>query len=323
MTIKKLILLTLCLPMLFACGSKQANGGLERYDFAYVGEWDTRFPEKQSMYIIRDGKVDWEFHLPLYNSEGRIQEFDDITVMPNGNIAFAAMSVIGVIDPKTKKFVWRFDCPVGTESHSCQPIDDKTVVFALNGVPGKIMIWDIEQNLMLKEIIVPTQGTNTHGQFRHVRMTKDGTFTTGLLTERKAVEIDEQGQILWSVDAPAAWAVLKLNNGNYLISGDSRGYTREVDKDGHTVWELTQQDVPFKLYNTQTATRLANGNTVITNWVAGQPEDTWAGSVQLFEVTKDKEVVWQLSSWDNPDLGPCTYLHILDKKAMGYFDQQR
>jgi hypothetical protein len=34
--------------------------------------------------------------------------------------------------------------------------------------------------------------------------------------------------------------------------------------------------------------------------------------VQVFEVTADKKVVWTLSSWDNPDLGPATTIQLLE-----------
>jgi hypothetical protein len=136
----------------------------------------------------------------------------------------------------------------------------------------------------------------------------------GLFAEKKVVEYTLDGKEVWSVDAPSAWSAIRLHNGNTLISGDALSYTREVNMKGETVWELTQADVPFKLYNNQTATRLANGNTVITNWCAGNKNtDEWAGTVQIFEVTHDKKVVWALSSWKNPDLGPCTYIQLLDE----------
>jgi hypothetical protein len=68
------------------------------------------------------------------------------------------------------------------------------------------------------------------------------------------------------------------------------------------------------VFNNQTANRLANGNTVICNWCAGNPKvEEWIGTVQVFEVTRDKKVVWALSSWKNPDLGPCTYIQLLDE----------
>ncbi|MBK5271769.1 MAG: hypothetical protein JJE22_12230, partial [Bacteroidia bacterium] len=66
--------------------------------------------------------------------------------------------------------------------------------------------------------------------------------------------------------------------------------------------------------NTQTAQRLANGNTVICNWIAGNRNiKEWYGTVQVFEVTPEKKIVWALSSWTNPDLGPATSVQILDE----------
>jgi len=125
------------------------------------------------------------------------------------------------------------------------------------------------------------------------------------------------GKELWSVDAQSPWSAMKLDNGNVIISGDGTGYTREVDHAGKTVWELTQADVPFKLYNSQTANRLANGNTIICNWIGGNKNTAeWASSVQAFEVTRDKKVVWTLSSWDNPDLGTCTAIQMLNKNGL-------
>jgi hypothetical protein len=36
-------------------------------------------------------------------------------------------------------------------------------------------------------------------------------------------------------------------------------------------------------------------------------------SAQAFEVTPDKTVVWILSSWVAPDLGPCTCIQLLNE----------
>jgi hypothetical protein len=35
--------------------------------------------------------------------------------------------------------------------------------------------------------------------------------------------------------------------------------------------------------------------------------------VQVLEVTPDKQVVWALSSWKDPDLGPATHIQLLDE----------
>ena len=114
--------------------------------------------------------------------------------------------------------------------------------------------------------------------------------------------------------AQTPWQALRLKNGNTLIAGDRSAYVREVNSAGNTVWELTQADLPsIKLFNTQTANRLANGNTVIANWCAGNPRsEDWPATTQIFEVTPEKKVVWALSSWKDPDLGPATSIQLLD-----------
>jgi hypothetical protein len=184
-----------------------------------------------------------------------------------------------------------------------------------NGNPAKAMIIDTATGKTEKEILIPTPVTGTHGQFRHIRMTPAGTLLVPHLGEGKVVEYDLEGKQIWSVQAKSPWHALRLKGGNTLIAGDHSGYVREVNTKGETVWEITQADLPgFKLFNTQAAYRLANGNTVITNWCAGNNKtEEWAGTVQVFEVTPEKKVVWALSSWKDPDLGPATSIQLLDE----------
>ncbi len=287
--------------------------GLKGKSFLYVGEWDTRHPDAQVMSIVRNGKLVWQYSIPLHPTPGANQEFDDITMMDDGNIMFARMSGAGIITPD-KKLIWEFICPPNTETHSCQPIGKDSALLVLNANPAKILIINIASNQILKEVIIPSTSTSTHGQFRHVRLSPTGTLVVGHMGEGRVVEYTLDGKEIWSVKAASVWAAVRLKNGNTLISGDGQGYTRELDAAGNTVWEITQADVPFKLYNSQTANRLANGNTIICNWIGGNKNTAeWAGSVQAFEVTPAKKIVWVLSSWDNPDLGTSTAIQMLTK----------
>jgi hypothetical protein len=287
--------------------------GLNQHPFLYVGEWDTRHPEAQSIFLVRDGKLVWQYSIPMKTPSGGIQEFDDVTMLSNGNIAFACMSGAGIITPE-KKILWKFECPPGTECHSCQPIGKDSVLIAVNGTPAKLLVINTTTGNILKEILIPTTTTSSHVQYRHVRMTANSTIIVPQLAENKVVEYTLEGKEIWSVQAKSPWAAVRLDNGNTLISGDWSGYAREVNTRGDTIWEYTREDAPFKIGNTQTANRLANGNTVICNWIAGNPKtEEWAGTVQVFEVTKKKKVVWALSSWKDPDLGPATYIQLLDQ----------
>ncbi len=284
-----------------------------RHDFLYAGEWDVRKPLEQSIFLVRGGKIVWQYSIPLRTASDRIQEFDDATLLPNGNVVFSRMSGAGMVGPD-KKLLWEYPAPAGTEIHSCQWIGNERVLVMRNGNPAQAMIINTASGIVEKEIAIPTPVTNTHGQFRHIRMTKQGTLLIPHLGENKVVEYDLGGKVLWSVAAPSPWQAVRLDNGNTLIAGDWSRYVREVNPKGETVWEFTQADVPNdRLGNTQSANRLPNGNTIITNWIAGEKDTSlWPGTVQVFEVTRDKHVVWALSSWDHPDLGPATSIQLLD-----------
>ncbi|MEP6750711.1 MAG: hypothetical protein ABJB86_23445, partial [Bacteroidota bacterium] len=135
----------------------------------------------------------------------------------------------------------------------------------------------------------------------------------------KVIEYDGNGTVIWQVTVPGAWAAVRLKNGNTLISGDGKGFAREVNPKGEIVWEFTQKDVPgIRIFNVQELTRLDNGNTIICNWCAGLKDTSdWRKTVQVLEVTRDKKLVWALRAWSgNADLGPASSIHLLDQKGL-------
>src|SRR5664280_736621 len=180
--------------------SKLPGNGIKQHPFLYVGEWDVRNPKAQSMFLVRDGKVVWQYSIPQRTATGRIQEFDDATLLSNGNIVYACMSGAGIITPE-KNIIWQYICPEGTETHSCQPIGKDSILMVLNGFPGKVLIFNTATNTLLKEIVIPTNSISTHGQFRHVRITPNKTIMVGLFAEKKVVEFTLDGKEIWSVDA--------------------------------------------------------------------------------------------------------------------------
>ena len=289
--------------------------GLGQHDFLYAGEWDTRKPEKQSLFIVRGGRIVWSYSMPLRRADNSVQEFDDATLLPGGNVIFSRMSGAGEVNPQGK-LVWDYPAPAGTEIHSIQAIGEDRVLIMRNGNPAQAMIINTRTNTVEREIPIPTPVQGTHGQFRHIRMTAAGTLLVPHLGEGKVVEYDLDGKALWSVEAKSPWSAVRLRNGNTLIAGDWSRYVREVDPAGHVVWEFTQADVPdIVLGNLQTANRLTNGDTVICSWVAGNNNlAVWPETVQVLEVTPDKKVVWALRSWKDPaDLGTSTAIQLLDE----------
>jgi hypothetical protein len=145
-------------------------------------------------------------------------------------------------------------------------------------------------------------------------MTKAGTFLVAHPDLGKVVVYDAEGKDTRSVAAPSAWAAVRLQNGNTLISGNQHGWIREVNPKGETVWEINKDDLPgVRLYTIQEASRLANGNTLINNWAGSAPMADWPSIVQLVEVTPAKKVVWALRDWAT--LGPASSTQLLDGRG--------
>ncbi len=283
--------------------------GLAQHDFFYAGE-----AKSQDMYIVRNGKVAWEFHDPKGKGE-----ISDAVLLSNGRVLFAHQFGITLID-RDKKVVWHYDAPAGTEIHTAQPIGAERVLYVQNGDPAKVVVVNIVTGKNEHEFVVPVKNPKSvHGHFRHARLTKAGTLLVAHMDLGKVVEYDSAGKELWSHSPGiATWSAERLKNGNTLIAGAKM--VREVNAAGATVWEFSPADVPEYLFNSmQTAKRLPNGNTLINTWfnqwnATVNPE---TAPVQALEVTPDKKVVWALRSWGNPvDLGPSTTIQLLDEPGV-------
>jgi len=149
-----------------------------------------------------------------------------------------------------------------------------------------------------------------HGEFRRVRYTAQGTYLASFLEMNQVVEYDKHFNEIWRYDIKSPWAAVRLPNGNTLITDEQDILTREVNPNKETVWELRPTDLPepYRFINTQSATRLANGNTIICSR-GGDGKGP-----QLVEVTPEKKVVWVLRDW--ADFGPATAVQILDEPGI-------
>jgi len=278
---------------------------LARHDFFYAGE-----AQLERMFIVRNGRVAWSF---TYQGKG---EISDAVLLPNGHILFAHQFAVTEIDLQGH-VVWNHDAPSNTEIHTVQRYGDDSVVFVQNGNPAKAIVINKRNGAIEREFSLPVGHPDSiHGQFRRARMTSSNTLLAAHMDMGKVAEYDLTGKQVWSVDAPGVWDAEPLPNGNVLISGNTNKYVLELNRKGETVWEFTAADAPeYGITNMQTATRLKNGNTLITQWFNewSGPVDRANPPVQAIEVTPGKKVVWVLRSWTPPaDLGPSTTIQMLD-----------
>ncbi len=298
--------------------------GLAHHDFIYAGQWDTRNPV-ETIFMVKGGKVVWTHTIPDKDIQGgktETAEWSDLHRLSNGNVLYARKTGATEIT-EDKQVVWNYDAPLGTEVHSAQPIGNDHVFVCQNGLPPKVMLInkrtgkvEMEHELEYKRHDDPKEAQRSiHGQFRRARITPEGTYLIAYLNLGKVVEYDKEWKEIWSVPARSVFSAVRLKNGNTLMGGNQHGWVREVNRKGEVVWEINRDDLPgIPIYSVQEVNRLANGNTLISNWGGGLLEKAdWDKVVQVIEVTPDKKVVWALHQWKDPDLGPSSMIQLLDE----------
>ena len=281
--------------------------GIAEHPMLYAGEG------YNNILLVNTGKVVWNY------STGPHGEIDDVWMLSNGHVLFARQFGVEEVTPE-KRIVWHYDPPAGTEVHSCQPIGLDKVLIVQNGLPPKLMVLNKKSGKVEAEHALPaeslTDQKTIHPQFRRIRMTGKGTYLLPFLRMNKVVEYDKHLNPIWTYEISTPWAAVRLHNGNTLITDEHDKLVREVSPKGETVWEFKQSDLPPNIvfHNTQTAERLANGNTVIFSSTGGTKRDERNSIIQAVEVTPNKRVVWVLQDWKN--LGPATTAQFLDQPGI-------
>ena len=238
------------------------------------------------VYVVSaEGKVEWECPAPAAQ---------DVWRLPNGNYLFSHKGGVKEVTPdKEKRVVWEYKSPDKTEVHTCQPLPDGAVMIAECGT-SRIIEVDREGKIR-KELKIETKSA-THRQFRIVRKLADGHYLAALNGERLVREYDGQGKVLRTIPVPGdPYVALRLPGGNTLIGCGDGHKLIEVDPQDKIVWQVDENDLPgHPLRFVAGVQRLPNGHTVVCNWgghghLSGQP--------QIFEITPDKKVVWQVNDW--------------------------
>jgi outer membrane protein assembly factor BamB len=242
--------------------------------------------------VGEDGKVQWRFDMPA----------SDGWVLPNGNVLLALYGTKGFpnggvaeVNRKTKEIVWSYKGQQ-KEISTVQPLGDgKYLVAELGPEPRAIVI--NRAGKILKSMVLSCQKQNAHMQTRMLRMLPNGNYIAPHLLDFAVKEYEPAtGKVLRSFltddrgRAKRDWpfTAIRLANGNTLIGCTNGNRIIEVDAKGKIVWSVTNEDIGEKLFDDACGVqRLPNGNTVVTSYHAK------GNGVKLFEVTRDKKVVWR------------------------------
>jgi hypothetical protein len=259
-----------------------------RHSFIGVGK------ANKTVIVGEDGKVEWRIDLPA----------SDGWVLPNGNVLLALYGTKGFpnggvveIDRKTKKFLFQYKGGQKEVSTVVPLDDDKFLVSELGPEPRAIVI--NRKGEILRNTPLACQKQNAHMQTRMLRVLPNGNYIAPHLLDFAVKEYDPKtGKVLKTFptddrgrgkrDWP--FTAIRLKNGNTLIGCTNGNRIIEVDGAGKIVWSVTNEDIGEKLFDDACGVqRLPNGNTVVTSYHAK------GDRVKLFEVTRDKKVVWRYS----------------------------
>lgn len=293
--------------LLVVCASWSQDGvdqQLSRHNFFYAGQ-----SKQRRMFIIKDGQVKW-----AYQDQLKKGEISDAVLMSDGHILMAHQYGVAEVT-QTSETVWSYAAPEGTEIHTIQPIGRTHVVFVQNGKPAKAVVMEVPSCRIVREFELPTNAKGSvHGQFRNARLTSRGTLLIANMAMGCIHEFTSDGKEVDRWTGMLPWSVLEMpKTGNLLITG-RKGKIQEINRQGHTVWELNTSD--YGVTQPQKTVRLKNGGHIINNWYNEwnkTPMDTLNAPVQAIEVDKNGRLVWQLKAWKNPDLGPSTTIQLLDE----------
>ncbi len=278
--------------VLLAAAVSHADDDAIRHSFLGVGN------ANKAVIIGEDRQIEWRFDMPA----------SDGWVLPNGNVLLALYRTKGFpnggvveVERKTKNIVFQYKGQQ-RETSTVQPLPDgKLLVAELGPQPRAVVI--NRSGKVVKMTPLQCQKKNVHMQTRMLRVLPNGNYIAPHLLDFavkeynpdsgkvvRTITTDERGRV--KRDWP--FTAIRLNNGNTLIACTNGNRIIETDASGTIVWSVTDEDLGEKLFDDACgAQRLPNGNTVISSYHAK------GDRVKLFEVTREKKVVWRYSGMEH------------------------
>ncbi len=251
--------------------------------------------------VTAEGVIEWEY---------ACKAPQDCWRLANGNYLIGFFSGAVEVTP-TKQVVWEYKAPEKTEVHACQPLSDGRVLICECGT-SRLLEVDRAGKIAKEIKLTTTPEVKVHNQFRGARKTKDGHYLVCFKGEGKVVELDGDSRVLRTINVPGdPHEVVALPDGHLLITCGDGHKVIELDAHEKVVWELNENDLPGNMLRLMAGCqRLPNGNTVFCNYlghghIGKQP--------QFFEVTRDKQVVWQFD--DHAHFKTINQIFVLDQNG--------
>jgi hypothetical protein len=267
-------------------------------------------------------EVEWE----VSNSA----EVHDLALLANGNVLFPTGPTTLVEMTPAKVVVWTHTSRPKkgykgrVEIHAFERLNDGRTMIAESG--NRRLIEVDKSDKIIAEIPLTVEHPNPHRDTRLVRKLQGGNYLVCHEADGVVREYDSKGKVVWSYRLDLAgrprspghgpeghgtevFGAIRRPDGNTLIATGNGNRVIEVDPHGNIVWAIDQDELPgIRLAWVTTLQLLPSGNLIVGNCHAGP------ANPQLFEVTRDKKVVWTFRNFTTFGNGTAA-AQILDVKG--------
>jgi hypothetical protein len=238
--------------------------------------------------IGEDGKEIWNSGKP-----GARDGF----VLPNGHILICWADEVLEFD-QNKKVIFTFKREFAeNELGTAVRLKNGNTLITESGKSPRLLEVD-QLGKITKTIPLLPETDNVHMQTRMARKLENGNYLVPHLLAFAVKEYDPAGKVIktFKTDLETLggtkaenwpFTAIALDNGNTLVSLTHGNKVVEFNPNGKVVWQVSNDDFTEKAFQDPCGIqRLANGNTVIASYGAQQ-------GIKIFEVTRDKKIVWK------------------------------
>ena len=225
-------------------------------------------------------------------------------VLENGNILVSVANVAKEIS-RNGKLVWSYQLSKGNkELGTCVRLENGNTLVVERGLKPQLLEVGADGKI---EVRVPLQPetANAHMQTRMARKMPNGNYLVPHLLAFAVKEYQPDGTVVRTIKTDLAelggrkernwpFTAIRVGDGKILSNLTNGNKCVEFDSKGRVAWRLDNSHVDGRLADPCGGQRLTNGNTVICSY--GQKKGDMP---KIFEVTKDKKVVWE---YFNPEI---------------------
>jgi len=265
----------------------------------------TDYTQGKVFFVSAAGQIVWQY-------DGATNA-NDLWVLPGGNFLFNTGHGVKEVT-RAKKTVFAYEST--SEIFACQRLTNGNT-FIGECTAGRLLEVDPAGKIVHELRLLPAGTSGGHSFMRNARRLDNGHYLVAHYGLNVVREYDAAGKVIREIPAAGGpHSAVRLPNGNTLIScADGPGGARvfEIDPADKIVWQVQGDELPgVSLRFPAGLERLPNGNTLVANWLGHRHQ--FGQTADLFEVTRDKRVVWKFAG--GPAIKTISSALLLDETAV-------